>query len=222
MDVLDPYIKKGDLKVIYEKDDVLKTIDSNNASENYRDELFNEITIERGGKYTPKDRMAALLDSIDRENSNREDKDKVKLDAVLVPNDAIKSRINDALENNPDYKNKTKPYITDINKLPCVTGQNADFPSAFSIAHDEQYMTVFKDTNRMAEAAIIMADEILTGAEPVLVPDSVEIYDSGHLKDLADVTLGNHDDKMYVHAFLLDPVPITTWEKLYIAIRLVR
>jgi len=70
-------------------------------------------------------------------------------------------------------------------------------------------MTVFKDTNRLAEAAIIMADEILMDVKPVLVPGSVRIYDSGPLKEFAEVTPEGTTDqnKKYVCTFVLDPNP---------------
>ena len=59
-------------------------------------------------------------------------------------------------------------------------------------------MTVFKDTTKLAEAAIILADQILTGSRDPEIPGAV--LASGDLLSIGDT------GKKVVKAFLLEPV----------------
>jgi putative multiple sugar transport system substrate-binding protein len=80
----------------------------------------------------------------------------VTLDAVLAPNDPIARAIIEALRADTKYRTN----------LPVVTGQDAEIDSMSSIATGGQYMTVFKDTAKLAEAAMILAEAILEGRTP--------------------------------------------------------
>jgi putative multiple sugar transport system substrate-binding protein len=61
-------------------------------------------------------------------------------------------------------------------------------------------MTVFKDTNKLAEAAIILADAIAKGQTPS-IPGAV--LASGDLREIGNT------GKKYVNAYLLDPIAVT-------------
>ncbi len=79
-------------------------------------------------------------------------------------------------------------------------GQDAEIDSLVSIRNGEQYMTVFKDTNKLAEAAIILAEAIVKGQTPN-IPGAV--LASGDLKEIGNT------GKKYVNAYLLDPISVT-------------
>jgi putative multiple sugar transport system substrate-binding protein len=126
----------------------------------------------------------------------------VTLDAVLSPNDTLARAIIEALKADAKYRTK----------LPFVTGQDAEFDSVVAIKNGDQGMTVFKDTAKLAEAAIIVADAIAQGKAPS-VPGAVLIDDSTPASDIrkaiADVTPTNLNDNLYVKTFLLTPIPVT-------------
>jgi putative multiple sugar transport system substrate-binding protein len=179
MDVLNPYIDKGVLKVVgpYPK----HYSDTNN---------FQRIATEGWLNEKAKQRMENLLNN---------DARNVTLDAVLAPNDGLGRAIIEACKADAKYRSK----------LPVVTGQDAEFPSALAIKNGEQYMTVFKDTAKLAEAAIKLADAFAKGNTSPDIPGAVKIYDSGDLKGIADVTPNNLNDNKYVHTWLLDPILVT-------------
>jgi putative multiple sugar transport system substrate-binding protein len=124
------------------------------------------------------------------ENLLNNDAAKITLDAVLAPNDTLGRAIIEACKADAKYKTK----------LPVVTGQDAEFDSALSIKNGEQYMTVFKDTAKLSEAAVILADAIANGKTPE-VPGA--ILAEGDLKEIGYTGTG------YVPAYLLDPIGIT-------------
>jgi putative multiple sugar transport system substrate-binding protein len=66
-----------------------------------------------------------------------------------------------------------------------------------SIKNGEQYSTIFKDTAKLAEAAILLADQILKG-EPINIPGAV--LASGDLASIGDT------GRKVVNAYLLDPI----------------
>jgi len=81
-----------------------------------------------------------------------------KVDGVLSPYDGISIGILSALKSN-GYNGKSQPY-------PIVTGQDAEVLSVKSIIKGEQYATVYKDTRKLADVAVNMADSILKGTKP--------------------------------------------------------
>lgn len=170
MSVLNPYIEKGVLKVVGPYPKTSK--DTAN---------FTRIATEGWQGPVAKTRMENLL-SNDARN--------VTLDAVLAPNDTLARAIIEACKADAKYRSK----------LPVVSGQDAEIDSLVSIRNGEQYMTVFKDTNKLAEAAIILADAIAKGQTPN-IPGAV--LASGDLKEIGNT------GKKYVNAYLLDPISIT-------------
>jgi len=177
IDVLNPYVDKG----------VLKVVGPYPRNSRTNREAFARITTENWFANIAKARMEGLLIN---EAAN------VTLDAVLSPNDTLARGIIEALKADAKYRGH----------LPIVTGQDAEFASIMSIKNGEQYMTVFKDTAKLAEAAIILADQIIKNpkakAADLKVPNAV--IASGDLKEI-----GNTGGKNYVTTFLLDPVSVT-------------
>jgi putative multiple sugar transport system substrate-binding protein len=86
-------------------------------------------------------------------------------------------------------------------KLPVVTGQDAEPVSLASIKNGEQYATIFKDTAKLAEAAILLADQVLKG-QTVNIPGAVLASSIG-LADIGDT------GKKVVKAYLLEPILVT-------------
>jgi putative multiple sugar transport system substrate-binding protein len=170
MDVLLPYIDKGVLKVVGPFP--RSSADTNN---------FQRIATENWQAPIAKTRMENLLSN---EAKN------VTLDAVLAPNDTLARAILQACKADAKYRNK----------LPIVTGQDAEYESAESIKNGEQYSTVFKNTAKLAEAAIVLIDQVLKG-KPVDIPGAV--LADGDLKEIGNT------GKKYVKAYLLDPILIT-------------
>jgi putative multiple sugar transport system substrate-binding protein len=116
----------------------------------------------------------------------------VTLDAVLAPNDTLARAIIEACIADAKY----------ARKLPLLSGQDAEAPSLAMIKNGQQYMTVFKDTGKLAEAAIILADQILKGVANPTVPGAVLASSIG-LESIGDT------GKKVVKAYLLDPINIT-------------
>jgi putative multiple sugar transport system substrate-binding protein len=170
MDVLNPYIDKGVLKVVgpYPRTSADKA-------------NFQRIATEGWSGPIAKQRMEGLLSG---------DARSVTLDAVLAPNDTLARAIIEALKADAKYRTK----------LPAVSGQDAEFASMLSIKNNEQYSTIFKDTNKLAEAAILLADQLLKGQTPS-IPGAVVA--SGEL-----AKIGNTGTK-FVITYLLDPILVT-------------
>jgi putative multiple sugar transport system substrate-binding protein len=167
MSVLNPYIDAGVLKVVGPYPKTSK--DSAN---------FQRIATENWSGPIAKTRMENLLNN---------DARNVVLDAVLAPNDTLARAIIEALKADAKYRTS----------LPVVTGQDAEYASMISIRDGEQTSTVFKDTAKLAEAAILLADQVLKG-QRIRIPGAV--LASG---DLAQI--GNTGRKV-VQTYLLDPV----------------
>jgi putative multiple sugar transport system substrate-binding protein len=173
MSILNPYIDKGVLKVV---GPYPKTSADTAA--------FQQIATEGWNAAIAKTRMENLLNNAARN---------VTLDAVLAPNDPLARAIIEACK--ADAKYRAKP--------PVVSGQDAEFESALSIKNGDQYSTVFKDTAKLAEAAIIIADAILKGQKPN-VPGAVLAADvNPQVKEIGNT------GKKYVNAYLLDPILVT-------------
>jgi putative multiple sugar transport system substrate-binding protein len=170
MSILNPYIEKGVLKVV----GPYPKTSADTA-------VFQQIATENWQAPIAKTRMENLLNNAARN---------VTLDAVLAPNDTLARAIIEACKADAKYRTK----------LPIISGQDAEFDSAMSINKGEQYSTVFKDTAKLAEAAIILADQILKG-QAVNIPGAV--LASGDLEKIGDT------GKKVVKAYLLDPVLVT-------------
>jgi putative multiple sugar transport system substrate-binding protein len=172
MSVLNPYIDKGVLKVVGPYPATSK--DTAN---------FQRIATEGWLPNIAKTRMENLL-SGDARN--------VTLDAVLAPNDTLARAIIEACLADAKY----------TRKLPVLSGQDAEAASLAMIKNGQQYMTVFKDTGKLAEAAIILADQILKGTANPTVPGAVLASSIG-LESIGDT------GRKVVKAYLLDPINIT-------------
>jgi len=170
MSVLNPYIEKGVLNVVGPY--------PKNSDDTAN---FQRIATEKWQATTAKTRMENLLNN---------DARNVTLDAILAPNDTLARAILEACKADAKYQTK----------LPVISGQDAEFDSAMSIKNGEQYSTVFKDTAKLAEAAVLLADQILKGQTPD-IPGA--ILASGDLAKIGDT------GKKVVNTYLLDPVLVT-------------
>jgi len=117
-----------------------------------------------------------------------------KVNGVLSPYDGLSIGILSALKSN-GYGSSAQPY-------PVVTGQDAEVASVKSIIAGEQFSTIYKDTRKLADTTVQMADAVLKGQTPQtnnnkdydngvkVVPsqllDSVIIYKSNYKKELVD------------------------------------
>jgi putative multiple sugar transport system substrate-binding protein len=171
MSILNPYIDKGVVKVVGPYPKTSK--DTAN---------FLRIATEGWSGPIAKTRMENLLNG---------DARSVTLDAVLAPNDTLARAIIEALKADAKYRTK----------LPIITGQDAEIDSAVSIKNGEQYATVFKDTNELAKAAILLADNVIKGNAQPDIPGAV--IASGDLKEIGNT------GKKYVITYLLDPISVT-------------
>ena len=173
MDILNPYIEKGVLVVV------------GPYPETSKDRvLFQSIATDNWQASVAKARMEKLLAN---EAKN------VVLDAVLAPNDTLARVIIEACLKDPKYSG---------GKLPLVTGQDSEADSIIAIKNNQQYMTVFKDTTKLAEAAINLADQILKGNTNPAIPGAT--LASGDLLSIGDT------GKKIVKAFLLEPIFINS------------
>jgi len=170
MSILNPYIEKGALTVVGPYPK--SSADTAN---------FQRIATENWQAPVAKTRMENLLNN---------DARNITLDAVLVPNDTLARAVIEACKADAKYRNK----------LPIVTGQDAEFDSIVSIKNGEQYSTVYKDTAMLSEAAILLADHILKGLAPDM-PGA--ILATGDLREI-----GNTGRK-YVQTYLLDAILVT-------------
>ncbi len=105
------------------------------------------------------------------------------LDAVLSPYDGISIGVLSSL--------KSVGYGKGDQKLPIVTGQDAEIPSVKSIIIGEQTQTVFKDTRVLAEKTVQMVEAVLNGKEAPV--NDTKTYDNG---------------KKVVPSYLCDPVSV--------------
>ncbi|MDP1509862.1 sugar ABC transporter substrate-binding protein [Paenibacillus ottowii] len=105
------------------------------------------------------------------------------LDAVLSPYDGISIGIISSLKG-VGYGTANKP-------LPIITGQDAELASIKSIVAGEQTQTIFKDTRKLAEQTVVMANSILQGKQAEV--NDVKSYNNG---------------KKIIPAYLLDPISV--------------
>jgi len=151
------------------------------APRHYSETAFQQIATEGWNPAIAKTRMENLLTN---------DARNVTLDAILAPNDTLARALLEACRADAKYRDS----------LPVTSGQDAEFASALSIKNGEQYSTVFKDTAKLAEAAIVLADAILKGETPN-VPGA--IIAEGDLRQIGYTGTG------YVTTYLLDPILVT-------------
>jgi putative multiple sugar transport system substrate-binding protein len=170
MSVLNPYIDRGVLKVV----GPYPKTSADTAN-------FQRIATENWQGPVAKTRMENLLSGDARD---------VVLDAVLAPNDTLARAIIEACKADAKYQAR----------LPIISGQDAEADSVVSIKNGEQYMTVFKDTNKLAEAAVILADAVAKGQTPN-IPGAV--LASGDLAKIGDT------GRKTVNTYLLDPLIVT-------------
>jgi putative multiple sugar transport system substrate-binding protein len=116
-----------------------------------------------------------------------------RVDAVLSPYDGLSIGILSSL--------KGVGYGTADQKMPVVTGQDAEVASVKSIIAGEQSYTVFKDTRELAKQTAAMVDAALKGIEVPI--NDTKTYDNG---------------VKIVPSYLLIPfsVDITNYEELLI------
>ncbi|MDY7101080.1 MAG: multiple monosaccharide ABC transporter substrate-binding protein [Actinomycetota bacterium] len=92
-----------------------------------------------------------------------------QVDGVLSPYDGLSRGIITALQN--------AGYDPTGEDFPIVTGQDAEIASVKLIADGVQFSTVFKDTRKLADQAVITAESYLAGEEPEA--NDTETYDNG-------------------------------------------
>nr|BFE71294.1 sugar ABC transporter substrate-binding protein [Actinoplanes digitatis] len=147
---------------------------------------FKQVAILRWKPETAQKRMEDLLTSTYKGG--------VKVDGVLSPYDGLSIGILSALKSS-GYGTTGQPY-------PVVTGQDAEVASVKSIIAGEQFATIYKDTRKLADTTVQMADAVLKGEKPAtnndkdydngvkVVPaqllDSVIIYKSNYEKELVE------------------------------------
>ncbi len=79
-----------------------------------------------------------------------------KVQGILSPYDGLSIGIISALT--------SSGYATDA--LPIITGQDAEAASVKSIIASQQYSTIYKDTRKLGNEAVKMADDLLNGKTP--------------------------------------------------------
>lgn len=135
---------------------------------------FNKIATKNWDGATAQSRMDNLLSSSYTTEI---------VDAVLTPNDAVAQGVVSSLKG-VGYGSSDRP-------MPVITGQDAEAASVKSIIAGEQSMTVFKDTQKLADVAATMTDQILKD-------EKVEVND--------EKTYDNN--VKIVPTYLLDPVVV--------------
>jgi putative multiple sugar transport system substrate-binding protein len=118
---------------------------------------------------------------------------KKRVDAVLSPYDGLSIGIISSL--------KGVGYGSADQKMPIVSGQDAEVPSIKAMLRGEQYSTIFKDTRDLARVTADMVDAALSGKE-VSVNDT-KTYTNG---------------VKTVPSYLLKPVVVdkSNWQKLLV------
>jgi len=118
---------------------------------------------------------------------------KKRVDAVLSPYDGLSIGIISSL--------KGVGYGSSDQKMPVVSGQDAEVPSIKAMLRGEQYSTIFKDTRDLARVTSDMVDAALSGKQ-VSVNDT-KTYNNG---------------VKVVPSYLLKPVVVdkSNWEKVLV------
>ncbi|WP_105567025.1 multiple monosaccharide ABC transporter substrate-binding protein [Microbacterium halophytorum] len=124
---------------------------------------FDTVSTLRWDQATAQKRMEDLITSTYDGGSGQ-------LDGVLSPFDGISRGIITALEN--------AGYGSTIEEgLPVLSGQDAEIASVKMIEDGVQYATIFKDTRKLATAAVDAASAYAEGSEPEA--NDTESYDNG-------------------------------------------
>jgi len=147
MSVLQPLIDKGTLKVKSGQSKV------------------EQVAILRWQQETAQKRMEDLLTSAYSDGS--------KVNGVLSPYDGLSRGIITALQN-AGYGPTTS---SGANPMPIVTGQDAEVASVKLINDGVQSSTIFKDTRKLAEQAVVAAKAYLSGGQPQA--NDTTTYDNG-------------------------------------------
>ncbi len=115
------------------------------------------------------------------------------VDAVLSPYDGLSIGIISSL--------KGVGYGSGGQKMPVITGQDAEIPSMKSILAGEQSSTVFKDTRDLAKVAAKMVQALMSGKTPEV--NDTKTYENG---------------KKIVPTYLLNPVIVdkTNWKQVLV------
>ena len=98
--------------------------------------------------------------------------DGTPLAGVLSPYDGISRGIITALQNSPSI-----PGDTIETGLPVVTGQDAEIASVKLIVDGVQFASIFKDTRKLAEQAVVVTQAFLEGKTPEA--NDTTTYDNG-------------------------------------------
>lgn len=111
---------------------------------------FSQVATLQWDPATAKARMQNLIAKSYSDGAN--------VNGVLSPYDGLSIGIISALQG-AGYGTAAKP-------LPIITGQDAEAASVKSIMADQQYSTIYKDTRKLADQAVVMANDILNGKKP--------------------------------------------------------
>ena len=122
---------------------------------------IEQAAILRWQQETAQRRMEDLLTSSYNDGS--------AVEGVLSPYDGLSRGIITALQN--------RGYGTPAKPMPTITGQDAEIASVKLIQDGVQYSTIFKDTRKLADQAVVAADAFLAGEEPEA--NDTETYDNG-------------------------------------------
>ena len=116
-----------------------------------------------------------------------------EIHGVLSPYDGLSIGILSSL--------KGVGYGSGDQKMPIVSGQDAEVPSVKSMLANEQYSTIFKDTRELARVTVGMVDAVLEGGEPEI--NDTSTYDNG---------------VKVIPSYLLEPVAVdlSNWEGILI------
>jgi putative multiple sugar transport system substrate-binding protein len=117
-----------------------------------------------------------------------------KVNGVLSPYDGLSRGIISSL--------KGVGYGTGDQKMPIVTGQDAELASVKGMMAGEQYSTVFKDTRELAKVTAKMVDTVMGGKEPEI--NDTKTYNNG-VKVVPSYLLTPHSvGKGDIQAMLVD------------------
>ena len=122
---------------------------------------IEQVAILRWQQETAQKRMEDLLTSSYNDGS--------KVQGVLSPYDGLSRGIITALQN--------AGYGGSANKMPVVTGQDAEIASVKLINDGVQSSTIFKDTRLLAEQAVIAGEAFLQDKDPQA--NDTKTYDNG-------------------------------------------
>ena len=122
---------------------------------------FEQVTTLRWAQEVAQKRMEDLLTSAYSDGT--------KVDGVLSPFDGISRGAITALTN--------AGYGTPAKKMPIVSGQDAEIASVKLINDGVQFSTIFKDTRKLADQAVVAATALLAGQTPKA--NDTTSYDNG-------------------------------------------